>query len=270
MKKAHLFASIALAVMSIKTAVAEPLTGEDIAQKVWNRDIGDARINKLNMILVNKSGQQRQRTAKSFATDTNDISKTAIYFTSPSAIADTAFLSWDYEASEGTDKQWLFLPATQRTRTIPASERGDAFMGTDFSYEDIKSNLRLDLDDYSFKMLDTKTKEGKTFYTIEAIPVNQKVAQELGYSKGVAEVDSSNWLITKVIFSATNGTPLKEVYVKESRQIDGIWTATNIQAMNLQTGHSTIFELSDVTYQDALDDDIFDKDSIEFGAPDYD
>ena len=270
MKFVHLITGCTVLGLLSSTASADTLTGQDIAEKVWNRDIGDARINTLSMTLINKNGQTRQRTAKSFALDSETISKTAIFFSAPTSIADTVFLSWDYEIASKTDKQWLYLPVTQRTRTIPASERGDAFMGTDFSYEDIKSNLRLDLNDYRFKVVDSKSEGDKVFYTIEAVPRTDKTSRELGYGRAVADVDSSNWLIVKATFTDPDGAPLKEIHVKETEEIDGVWTATNVQALNLQTGHSTVFELSDVTYTDKLDDEIFDKDSIEFGAPDYD
>ena len=58
-----------------------------------------------------------------------------IEFTGPADVAGTKFLIT--EPKEGADEQLLYLPAFDKVQKISGSSRKGAFMGSDFSYEDL-------------------------------------------------------------------------------------------------------------------------------------
>ena len=244
------------------------LTGDQIAQKVWDREDGDARVQTIDMVLENASGRQRKRTAVSLTTDTDNAALVAIFFTAPSAIEETAFLSHDFDDQSKTDLQWLYLPATSRTRSIPASDRGDAFMGTDFSYDDMKSNLKLALDEYRFEFLETRITPNGPRHIIKAMPTSSEVSQSLGYGGATATVNPTTWLFDEITFTDTSNKDLKTITVDAAEEIDGIWTATRVTSVNHQTGHKTIFAMTNVQYTSELPESYFEPGELEFGLPD--
>ena len=251
------------------SANAEPMTGLEVAQAVDARFDGNGRLSTLSMELTNKRGQTRTRVARVFSRDfEGDVRRLSIFFTEPAAIAESAFATLDNPADGAPDAQWLYLPATERVRAIPASERGDAFMGTDFSYDDIKTNLKLSLEDYTFDYFEERAGEdGVARHVITAAPVDAETARALGYGGALAVVNADTWMVEHFEFTDVEGEPLKSIDVETVELIDDIWTATRIRARNLQTDHTTVFTMTDIDYRDDLDPQIFDKDELEFGAP---
>ncbi|MEE8556423.1 MAG: outer membrane lipoprotein-sorting protein, partial [Myxococcota bacterium] len=61
------------------------------------------------------------------------------------------------------------------------------------------------------------------------------------------------------------GKPLKTIYAREIRRVDGIWTAHQFEATNHKTGHRTIFTFSNMDYESAVDDDLFTERALRHG-----
>lgn len=62
-----------------------------------------------------------------------------MYFTYPGDVKGTGFLTWDYDQIGKDDDKWLYLPAMKKTQRISgSSSKTDYFMGTDFTYDDIR------------------------------------------------------------------------------------------------------------------------------------
>lgn len=125
------------------------------------------------------------------------------------------------------DDQWLYLPAARKVRRISAADRGDYFLGTDFSYEDIKLESRISEVDYNHTTLREEEVDGHRCYVIESIPVEDKTAKELGYGK------VQNWIDAE------------------------IWMSRKIVAKNHKTGHTSHFKFTEVDYEAEVNDDIF-------------
>jgi hypothetical protein len=58
----------------------------------------------------------------------------------------TALLTFDYADPARSNDQWLYLPALRNRQN--ALDRGRAFLGTDFSFEDAERETQLSLSDY--------------------------------------------------------------------------------------------------------------------------
>ena len=139
---------------------------------------------------IDHRGKVRERSTTSFRKNYGEERRTAIFFTGPKNIKDTAFLTFDYPEVERDDDQWLYLSALRKVRRISASKRGDYFLGTDFTYEDIKNGGKIKSADYNFKTLRLEKLDGKNVYLLEAVPNSEEIGKELGYSKIHFWVDS--------------------------------------------------------------------------------
>ena len=220
---------------------------------------------RLKMTLIDKRGKTRVRETRTFRKDYGAERHTVLFYERPTNVKGTGFLTYDYPDPDEDDDQWLYLPALRKTRRISASDRGDYFLGTDLTYEDIKLAGRVSIEDYVRTTLREDTLDGRKVYVLEAIPIDDKTAKELGYGKVISWIDAEIWMARKSAFWDPRGKLLKTAVFKDIRQVQGIWTQHRIEVENHKTGHRTVFEFSDVDYESAVDDDLFTERALRRG-----
>jgi len=133
------------------------------------------------------------------------------------------------------------------------------------TYEDISLGSKLSMNDYNYQYLNSEVVDGLESYVIEATPIDEKTAKELGYSKAQVWVDTKNAMIHKAEYWDIAGNHLKTLHVTDIRKVDGIWTGHKLEIVNHKTGHKTIFTFSDVDYVSAVPDDVFTEDALVIG-----
>ena len=257
--------SPAFAQSLISSNETELPTGEDVAAHINSRDEGKAVSRKLSIEMRDRRGKFRQRETRSYRKYFAAEKRTVMFYLSPKNIKDTAFLTYDYNDPELEDNQWLYLPALRKVRRISAADRGDYFLGTDMTYEDIKLETRVSTADFNFQTIGRCDANGRPGLQIEGTPKTQEIARELGYSKTQSCVDSEIWMIRKSQFWDIKGNLLKTVTISNIEKIQGIWTQQNIDVENHKTGHSTDLTFSEVDYQNPVPDDIFTTNAIKRG-----
>jgi predicted RND superfamily exporter protein len=251
-----------------ETASAETLPeGRWLAEQINAVPEGVQRSSKLSIKMIDRRGKERQRETLTFRKYYGQEKRTVLFYRSPKNVKNTGFLTYDYADADKDDDQWLYLPALRKARRISASDRGDYFLGTDFTYEDIKKEGKFELSDYHFKTLEISSLSGKEVLLLEAIPVDKKTAKELGHSKVLAWVDVSNWIVLKSQSWDINQNELKTTVMSDIRQVDGIWTRHSLIVDNLKTGHHTEFSFSQVDYNTEVKDRVFTRQALTRGVP---
>lgn len=249
-----------------QTVYAESnLTALELAENVANRSANKARVGYMHFTMRNHSGSERKRSALFLHAQTASNTKIGIYFTTPAGLRDTSFLSHDNVGS--TDQNWLYLPATERVRKLPASSRGDYFMGTDLSYGDIKDNFKFALEDWDFTLGEPKTENGKTYYRLQGIPKNDDIKAEIGYASFFALIDPTTWFPMHIEYTDTDNSPLKTVSILTLELIDGTWTATGFSVRNTQLSHQTDIVIANMQSVTDLPPYILEADELSYGAP---
>jgi len=264
-------ATIALASLLPSQSVnAEELPeGRWLAEQINSVDEGGTRTSDIQMILTDRRGKERVRETRVYRKYYGEEKRTVLFYLSPRNVKNTGFLTYDYSDEKVDDDQWLYLPALRKARRISASDRGDYFLGTDLSYEDMKKEGKLNLADYHFKTLGKQEQNGKDMLLLESIPANQTIAEELGYGKVHAWVDPSNWIIMRAKYWDINLNELKQLEIGDVRLVDGIWTRHQLKLSNDKTGHQTEWRISNVDYQNDINDKLFTKNALTRGAPRY-
>lgn len=254
--------------LTTNTASAETLPdGRWLAEQINAVEEGVQRSSKLSMKMVDRRGKERQRETLNFRKYYGQEKRTVLFYQSPKNVKDTGFLTYDYPDADKDDDQWLYLPALRKARRISASDRGDYFLGTDFTYEDIKKEGKFELSDYRFKTLEMSSFREKEVLLLEAIPVNEETAAELGHSKVLAWVDTSNWIVLKSQSWDINQNELKTTVMSDIRKVDGIWTRHSLIVDNHKTGHHTEFSFSQVDYNTEVKDRVFTRQALTRGVP---
>jgi outer membrane lipoprotein-sorting protein len=241
--------------------------GDEIVRRVNARDDGEAVARTLVMELIDPGGASRTRVTRSFRRDFPDERRSVLFFVSPANLKGTALLTWDDPDPGRDDTQWLYLPGLRKSRRIAMSERGRAFLGTDLSFEDMKNETRLSRADYRWRTVGEEAVDGDRCLVVEALPVDERTARELGYGRVLLRIDGERWLPRFAEYWDPRGQPLKTVRLADVRAVDGIWTPHRIEAENLQTGHRTRLEFRDVDYAPELPDDLFTEAALARGAP---
>ncbi len=190
-------------------------TGDTIANNINARDEGVAVSRLLKMEMTDRHGKKRVRETRAFRKYFGDEKRTAIFYLKPKNIKDTAFLTYDYAEKEKDDDQWLYLPAMRKVRRISASDRGDYFLGTDLSYEDIKLETRVSLKDYTRKTLSESEVDGVHCYLVEETAIDSDTAEELGHSRRESCVDDNIWMVRKSQFWDLQNKLLKTTYFRD-------------------------------------------------------
>jgi outer membrane lipoprotein-sorting protein len=240
-------------------------SGEDIAQRINARDDGQFVSWSLSLELINRHGKTRLREARGFRKHYAADKRTAWFYVSPKRVKDIALLTFDYRQAGRDDDQWLYLPAMRKTRRIAATDRGDYFLGTDFTYEDMKKESKVTIEDYIWKTIGEETFDGRRCYLLEATPVNQQVAKELGYGKTLSWVDAEQSIVRKAQFWDIRQELLKMIHITDIRPVQDILTAHQIECHNHQTEHTTRFTFSSFDYNTEIADELFTERALRRG-----
>ena len=241
------------------------ITADEIAKQVDERDEGDKSISTMEMILIDKQGNNRVRKMKTYTMDKGQDTQSVIFFLSPADVRNTAFLTYDYGDSSKDDDQWLYLPALKKTKRIASSDKSSSFMGSDFTYSDMTSR---DIHDYTYRIAKETTVRDHKVWVMESIPKTQKTIDETGYTKSYMFVRQDNFVVVRALHILKETGKKKYLDVKKLEEIDGIWVATEIEMKTTQdknTLHKTILKLDDVKFNQDMDDAFFSVRRIEKG-----
>jgi hypothetical protein len=145
------------------------------------------------------------------------------------------------------DNLYLYLPAYARVRRVVGSGRGDAFMGTDFSMDDL---ARIQFgDEYHAEL----TAEDGEFWHLELIP---KVPADHGHDHVTMRVRRSDDLFDRVEF-VDDGEVVRRITFDDVRH-DGVRPiAWWLKVEDLETGRSTVAIVREIAFDTGLEDDLF-------------
>ena len=252
-------------ILNAAPALAGELTAREIMEKADARDDGDNMIANMEMILIDKKGQERVRKIKTFSKDKGKDTLKLMFFMEPADVKDTGFLTYDYYSGERDDDQWLYLPELHKTKRIASSDKSSAFMGSDFSYADMTKRV---LDEWKYKLLKEAEVRNHKVWLIEAMPANKTIEDRYGYTKSVLFVRQDIFMVVRAVHWVKEGKKLKYLDIKKLEQIDGIWVGTEIHMKTnkgKQTTHRSVFKWHNIKFNQDLDEKLFTVRRLEKG-----
>ncbi len=150
------------------TANAQELTGEEILERIEGKaSLAGSGMATVNLITENKRGEQRFNTVIIYRKGDDKVEKQLIEYLEPADVKGTKFLSIVEEGEE--DLMYIYFPFLGRERRIAAHAKGESFMGTDFTYEEIGSGKGYE-EGYETKRLEDDVFEGYPCYVLELEP----------------------------------------------------------------------------------------------------
>jgi len=218
----------------------------------------------LVMRLVSKTGAVKERRLVRYTlTGPDNLNKILVRFLAPRSVENTGLLTW--EAPNGDDDQWLYLPATKKVKRVAASGKSQRFMGTDFAYEDMQpESIRL----HRYQLLGSESIDGQDCHVIEAVPATDRQAADSGYSKRKLWVRKDNYFTVKREYSDRKGKLEKVGTERKLVQVSGtVWRATELEMHDLEAGTRTILVVEQRAVDRGLKESLLTETGLTQGGP---
>ncbi|MDD9887093.1 MAG: outer membrane lipoprotein-sorting protein [Candidatus Marinimicrobia bacterium] len=203
-------------------------TGIEIAKMVDEKPTPRDMVNTTNMVLTNSKGKTRTNVMMSRSIDGNK--KQIIWFLEPKDDRGVAFLKIEHNNKDDEMRMWL--PAFKKVRRISSKRKGDAFMGSDLSYEDLTSR---DLNEYTYKRLDDELVNSTQCFVLESKP---NTSAKSSYSKHISWIDKENLNIVQEYSFDKRGALKKEKYFQHNKLKD-YYVMNQIRVKDVQKQHTT-------------------------------
>jgi outer membrane lipoprotein-sorting protein len=249
-------AVVALAAMLAPGATAsEPIAAPTLLAHIVDADpwgFGDAEV-AARAILTDKRGSTSELVFSSRSLRyAPSLSKSLVRFSAPADLAGAGFLQ--IQRGDGDDERYLFLPELKTARRVAGALRATAFMGTDFSFEDLDRRGLRD----GAPTLDPDEKLGK--YDCYRLTVIPKASQ---YKRLELWVRKDDLVPLKTEMYDQADVLMKTLTAREVKRIGERSFIVRSSLVNHKEAHTTELILEKVTPTSAIPDDEFTTRNLE-------
>jgi len=266
-------ASTLAAAPAVPPAAAPPLTADEIAHRVQDRDTGRDSRSTIRMKLFDRHDRARERALALMSLrgrENPGAPKTApdgdrllIRFTYPNDIKGTAFLVWEHPSAE--DERFLYLPSLGRVRRIAGTETQESFVGSDFTYEDIGGR---EFDEYSYAILDEQAswaEPGGVTRPAWRLESRRKAASAQ-FPRVVSLVLKDTFVVVQADIYNKRNEKQKVYTVRRLEQVEGIWTVMASDMTNAVEKSRTELTVEKADYNVGLKEADFTRRELERGT----
>ncbi len=207
----------------------------------------------MTMVIHDARGRSRTRQLRTWNIHRENLTKQLVFFEAPADVRDTGLLT----ITENDDEiQRVYLPAVGRVQSIGASQRGDRFMGSDFTYEDLGQQ---NPDNFDFTELDRNSER----ILLEAVP-----RRESQYDRIHFHIDPENYLLLKAEYFNADGDVFKRLELQEYRNVsENLWRPDYMVMFDLENGRKTELRWKERTFDESIPEDFFSDRQLRRGIP---
>jgi hypothetical protein len=256
--RVFLLTLLLLGLLPLSLPAAADADAAAILEAIHERDRGDDSVWDVTIDLYDRNGNLRPRTGKIYRRNLpGGRNEQVTVFLSPDNIRYTALL--DIEDAGGDDFLWLYLPALKMTKRVPPAGRGDKFVGTDFTMEDV--NLGFRYRDYDGKILERTSEDGHPVAVLRIEPKTAALKRGLGFDYQIARVRTDQAILVDQRFYK-NGREIRHNEALDIRAIDGVLTPMELRSADLVNDHRTVLKVKKAVYNSGVPASLFRKDAL--------
>jgi len=248
---------LALLILFVAFAVRAEESAAEISRK--SREKGALNLvgltAEMKLVTTSGDGKSKEQILSTTSKTINGKSHALARFSAPAGVSGVAVLTVEGEKGEG-DEVSLYLPKLKRVRKVAKSDRGKAFMDTDFAYADIAGNGAHDED---FKREPDDKVAGRDCFVLKG-----KGGDDSIYGDVTLFIDKQTYVPMKVEYQDKGGKPFKRYTTLKLKAFKDRTLAAESLMENLQTGSKTqmtVLKLDEST----LGDDAFTERALERG-----
>lgn len=175
-------------------------------------------------------------------------SKVVLRFTEPAEVKGVAMLIVNHP--DRASDQWMWTPAIERDRRIALQDRSTRFFGTDFSFEDLEER---DVNQYDYALIGDDTIDGAVCWKIQSTPKQSKSSQ---YTTSIVWVRKDTYAFAR-IENYVKSTAVRRLTYSNIENVQGIWTARQMEMADLRRGSRTRLTLDKLQYNVPMKDEDF-------------
>jgi outer membrane lipoprotein-sorting protein len=250
-------ASFGLLALAVWAGSASAQEAEEIMRHADQDQRAEDERGVVEMALIRGSEREMRSMEILLKTGESDDDINMLRFLTPQNVRGTAVLT--QEQSGRADDQWVYLPALRRSRRIASSQRTQRFAGTDFTYEDIRSE---DFDHHTYSRLDDAQEQDMDCFVVEATPHEDYTS---GYSRRVIYVEKERYLIVKIEYYDRRDRHSKTLINRDFEQTDGLWRARMSMMEDHQRESRTVWRFTERAINPGLPDSVFSVENMERG-----
>ncbi len=152
------------------------------------------------------------------------------------------------------DEMWNYLPKVERTIKVPPSMMLQAWMGSDFTNDDLVKESSM-IDDYTHEIITEETIDGELAYRIKSIP---KADAPVVWGKLIYLVRKGDLMPLRFDYYDERGRLIKSLTFSNVREMDGRQVPTRWQMRTIEKPeNSTVIVLDEVTFDRPISAKIF-------------
>ncbi len=245
-------------------ASAFAIDGTEIMTHVYDRQKPDFTKAAVQVTLSKNGKVEETRNVGEYGRCKNGLSDVVMIFLSPASVKDTRFLAKENDGKD--DDKWIYLPSLKSTRRVAASDGSKAFVGTDFSYDDMSSRK---VGDDTHELLKESEDKGnfKDLYVVKSTPKDPKSSQ---YLYRISYITKDAWIPTYIEMYDKKGKLLKVNEIKAIKKMPGnagrVYNIPMENVMrNVQTGHETAMKMVNISVDQPVPDRNFTTDFLNTG-----
>lgn len=163
--------------------------------------------------------------------------KSLIVFRDPPDVSGTAILTSDDGKSR---QQWVYVPATGRTRRIASADRTESFVGSDFTLEDFK--LSSDFVNRGYDLVREEVLGGVACQVIRDHPKTEAEKAASGYKEVLLWLEPGRNLIWRVDFYDKKGQLSKQLVGEDPKRYGDRWSLDRGVMTDLRGGSITVMQ----------------------------
>ena len=207
------------------------------------------------MTLTSRAGDTRTVKVEAYQKKTSEFREDRLFlFTFPPSVKGTGLLVHSF-LNEEEDLMWIYLPAVGKVKRVNLSSSGGGyFMGSDFTFADLITTSREELD---YELLGEESIDGEICYKIDIRGKNRDIQRKYGYAKEIHFIRKEDFVAKRVIFYDMAGDLLKIFYIDEVAELGEYRYPSHVRMENEQTGHKSEIIFSDLQATGDLPDRYF-------------
>ena len=235
--------------------VAASNDARDIMAAVFHQDTSQDAFMSASFEVFARDGRSARKSFSYRRIGGAGENRTLLVFSKPAELRGVALLSINRPGL--SERQYLYVPATQRVRSVAPQQRSARFIGTDFSFEDIEER---ELDDFNYQLQgDGGSFEGRKTRMIRATPVDAARTQYKFLNFWVA-LDAP--VILQAEMYDAGGALVRVLRTSAIRRISGIWGARYLEMRSVQEGTRTVLSIDRVRFNTHLDANLFTPEAL--------
>jgi len=229
---------------------AAPPDARKIMEEVYRQDTSRGTSMRASFEVFDKDGKHAKKEFTYRRIGSPGDSKTLVVFTAPEEIRGVALLSINRQGV--SERQYMYVPATQRVRAVVPQEHSARFIGTDFTFEDIAERV---LDDFNYRLIgEAETIEGHKTWKIEATPADSSRSQYKVIYYWVAQ--DVPVILNAEMYDA-QGKEVRVLHASQIKRVSGISGARRTEMSSVLTGTKTVLTIEDAKFNLSLDEKLF-------------